>query len=182
MQWVVTRAREILVAPRAAWEEIKAEPLSVPRILWQYVAVLAIVPAAAFYLRFFFSKGRVWVHFLSTAVYFLLCLALAPVGAQILAAVGRKLAVEGERSDFLKLVAFSLTPAFLGAAFLLLPWLSGLTFIIAFYSLYLLYVGIPVLVRCSDEQALTFSVVSMVVLYVLFLVAYAIPRAMMSLF
>lgn len=182
MHWVINRAKEILSAPRAAWEQIKTEPLSGPHILWRYVAPMAIVPAAAFYLRFFFGKGRIWVHFFSTAVYFLLCLALAPVGAHVLAVIGRKLAVEGESIDFQKLVAFSLTPAFLGGAFLLLPWLSGLTFLIAFYSLYLLNVGIPVLVRCPDEGALTFSVASMAVLYVLFVIAYAIPRTMMSLF
>jgi len=182
MQWVIGRAKEIILAPRTAWEQIKAEPLSTPQIFGQYVAMLAIVPAAAFYLRFFFSRGRVWVHVVSTAVYFLLCLGVARVGARILESIGRKFEVEGESISFQKLVTFSLTPAFLGAIFLIVPWLSGLTFLIALHSLYLLYVGIPVLVRCPDEQALTFSVVGMAVLYVLFVAAYAVPRAMMTLF
>lgn len=182
MQWVMSRAKDILLAPRSAWEQIKVEQLTTSQILSQYVAVLAIVPAAAFYLRFFFSRGRVWVHFLSTAVYFVLCLALARLGARAIEVMARRFEVQGEGIDFLKLVAFSLTPAFVGGVFLVIPWLSGLTFLLALYSLYLLYVGIPMLVRCPDEQVLTYSVSGMVVLYVLFVVAYAVPRAMMALF
>ncbi|MCR4437601.1 MAG: YIP1 family protein [bacterium] len=178
----MSRARDVLLAPRSAWEQIKAEQLTTSQIVGQYVALLAIVPAAAFYLRFFFSRGRVWVHFLSTAVYFVLCLALARGGARIIEAIARRFEVQGEGIDFLKLVAFSLTPAFLGGVFLVIPWLSGLTFLLALYSLYLLYVGIPMLVRCPDEQVLSFAVSGMVVLYVLFVVAYAVPRTMMALF
>ncbi len=182
MRWTLTRARDILFETRSTWEEIKGESLSDAEIMAKYVAALALVPALAFYFRFFFSQGRVWIHFLSTGIFYALCLAIVRLAAQIFQAIASRMEAQAEPPDFLRLSAFSLTPAYLGSVFLLLPWLSGLTFIIAFYALYLLYVGIPILVRCPDEKILTFSVVSMAVLYGLFVVAYLIPRLLMVLF
>ncbi|MDZ7339698.1 MAG: YIP1 family protein [candidate division KSB1 bacterium] len=182
MQWTLTRARDILLETRQTWEQIKNEALNPAEITVRYVSVLSVVPAVAFYLRFFFSRGRIWVHFLSTLLFFVLCIAAVHFTARVMHAIAREMEVGGEALDFLKLSAFSFTPVLLGGVFLVFPWLSGLTFIVALYGLYLLYVGIPMLARCPDEKLLNFSVSSMAVLYGAFLVAYVIPRLMMALF
>ena len=53
----------------------------------------------------------------------------------------------------LKVVAYGSTAGFVGGIFNLLPSLSWIGLLAAFYSIYLIYTGLPVLMRSRPEKA-----------------------------
>jgi Yip1 domain len=54
--------------------------------------------------------------------------------------------------------------------FLLIPALGILNLLFGLYSLYLLYLGLPVLMKSPREKALTYTVVTVLAAIVLFIV------------
>lgn len=62
----------------------------------------------------------------------------------------------------LKLVAYGSTAGFVGGIFSLLPVLAALGLLAALYSIYLVYTGLPVLMKCPPEKAVGYTAVVMV--------------------
>jgi len=62
----------------------------------------------------------------------------------------------------LKLIAYSGTAAMLGGIFAIIPALGVLTLVAGLYSLYLLFLGVPVLMQVPREKALSFTAVLVV--------------------
>jgi hypothetical protein len=70
----------------------------------------------------------------------------------------------GTRSpvNALKVMAYSSTAVFVGGIFSLMPALSALGLLAALYSIYLLYTGVPVLMKCPPDKATAYAAVVMV--------------------
>ena len=59
----------------------------------------------------------------------------------------------------LKLTAYSYTPAWVAGILQLVPALGVLALLAGCYGLYLLYLGLPVLMRCPKEKSLGYAIV-----------------------
>jgi len=68
----------------------------------------------------------------------------------------------------IKLSAYSMTAAWVAGIFYLLPFLTILAVIGALYSLYLFYVGLPVLMKVPADKVVTYAVVIFVACIILF--------------
>jgi hypothetical protein len=82
------------------------------------------------------------------------------------------------RIEALKVVAYSWTAAALGGIFYLIPGLSILALLASLYSIYLLYTGLPALMRCPPGKAAAYTAVTIVCAIVAFLVIGAILSAL----
>ncbi|CAN5666440.1 Yip1 family protein [soil metagenome] len=162
---IVQRARNILLEPKSTWPVIAAEPATAQSIYVPYVLVLAAIPAVAGLLGSGFRTvvGAVVTYIVTLVLIYVLSLivnALAPTFG------GTKDAIAA-----LKLVAYGSTASFLGGIFALIQeaWILGL--FASIYSLYVIYMGLPVLMKCPPAKApayLAVIVVSMIVVsYVL---------------
>jgi hypothetical protein len=71
---------------------------------------------------------------------------------------------EGTKSQIgaLKLSAYASTASFLGGVFSLIPSLSILGALAALYGIYLIYIGLPVLMKCPPDKALAYTAVVVV--------------------
>jgi hypothetical protein len=107
----------------------------------------------------------------------LVAYALALVGTYVLALIIDGLAptfnAQRSRVQALKVAAYSSTAAWVAAVFVLIPALRFLT-ILGLYSVYLLYLGLPTLMRSPRDKAMTYTVVVVLGALVLFLLAGAI--------
>jgi len=79
----------------------------------------------------------------------------------------------------LKLVAYGSTAGFLGGIFNLLPTLAILGALAGLYSIYLIYIGIPVLMRCPPEKAAAYTAVVVVCGIVAMVVLAAVTSLVM---
>ena len=173
---IVSRAGNMLRAPRTEWPVIAAEPGGILGLYGGYVAILAAVPIAAELAKFVIGGVPLRAALGITASGY--ALALADVA--ILAIVASRLAPRfGGARDLrqgFKLAAFGCTPAWLGGVFVLLPGIGSLLSLAAtFYGIYVCYLGIPALVRVPTERrAGYFLLVLAVTIAVALIVAFGV--------
>jgi len=166
---LVERAKDIVLRPRTEWPAVDREASEVGDLFADYVAVLAAIPAICALIR------RVLVGVpLSTA----LGIAIAAYGLSFLAVYVMALIVDrlapqfAGRSDFenaLKLVTYSATPIWLSGVFLLIPGLGFLVLFGILDAVYLLWLGIPPLMRSPHHRA--FAYMGVVILCLVVVVA-----------
>jgi polyferredoxin len=108
---------------------------------------------------------------------------LGLVGVYILALIIDYLAptFSGEKNmnQAMKLAAYSYTAGWLSGIFIIIPTLSILA-ILGLYSIYLLYTGIPVLMKAPQEKSVAYTATVVVVAIIIFVVISWIPRAFIT--
>ena len=176
---IVERVPAILLKPKETWPRIAAEPTSPATIYGGYLVFLAAIPAICGFIGWtLVGLGMMGVSFrlpiaiglVQMVVGYLLSLAIVYVLALIVNAIAPTF---GGSKDFvaaLKVVAFGGTAGFVGGVFNVLPSLAWLGLVAALYSIYLIYLGLPVLMRCSAEKAGTYTAVVVVCSFVAMLV------------
>ena len=163
MAALIQRVQDILLKPKETWPAIAAEPADTASIYTGYVMILAAIGPVARFIgaSMFFSVmfGLVWLvvgYVISLVAVFLMALivnALAPTFG------GTK-----SQINALKVVAYGLTASFVGGIFGLIPMLGWLlSFLAACYSIYLIYTGLPVLMKCPPDKAPAYTAVVIVV-------------------
>jgi hypothetical protein len=166
---LVARVKAILFEPSGEWQVIDQESHTVKDLYLTYLLPLAGIAALATLIGTMvwgYNAGPVTVRYgfgdaLSVAVMGLvMSMVVVYVLAWIIAALAPTF--KGEK-NFLKaftVAAFSMTASLVGSFFAILPalaWLIGL--IGGLYSLYLLYKGLPVLMKTPADKALGYTVV-----------------------
>jgi hypothetical protein len=160
---LVTRAKAIVLRPRTEWPVIAEEPGTPFEIYVNYVAPLAAIGAIALVIGQAFVgtpipivgvlRAGLGEAIVTSLVLFGLTLASVYALARLVDGLAPKFGGERDALRALKLVAYSYTPAWLAGIVYLVPALSGLSLFGTVYGLYLLYLGLPVLMRVPKEQA-----------------------------
>jgi hypothetical protein len=185
---LVDRVKNILLNPREEWRVIDAEPTSPVELYKGYVIPLAAIGpvasaigALAFGYRGFGMSYRPPVITLisSTLVTYLLTLGGVYVLALIIDALAPNFGGTQNQGQALKVSAYSSTASWVAGIFGLVPALSWLG-ILGFYSLYLLYLGLPVLMKVPEEKAMGYTAVVIIAAIVLFLVVGLVAGTFMS--
>ena len=185
---LVSRVKNILFTPNTEWDVIEAEPATVKGLYTGYICLLAAIgPIAQLigsqlfgYHAFFLTIHPDLIPSLVQAiVQYLMSLAGAYVLAVIISELAPSFGGEKNRLQALKLVAYSWTAAWIFAVFALVPPASALS-IIGVYSLYLLYLGLPKLMKAPQDKALTYTIVSMIVAVVVYVVIGAVTASVLA--
>jgi hypothetical protein len=176
---LVERVKRILLSPRTEWEVIDAEPTTVAQLYTGYIALLAAIGPLAQLIGY--SVFGISVPFIGTyrvplgsaITSAIVAYVLALVGTYILALIIDALAptFKGQRNQIqaLKVAAYSSTASWVAGIFALVPGLRFLA-ILGVYSLYLLYLGLPVLMKSPKEKAMGYTVVVILAAIVLFMI------------
>ena len=175
---LVDRAKRILRSPRTEWEVIDNEPTTPAQLFTGYAMPLAAIGPIAQIIGYsvfgvlvpFAGHYRVPIGSAITSALVTYVLALA--GTYVLGLIIDALAptFSGQRSQIqaLKVAVYSSTASWLAAIFHLIPGLRVLT-ILGLYSLYLLYLGLPVLMKSPRDKAVGYTAVVIVAAIVLFM-------------
>jgi len=190
MSNLVTRAQNILLAPRTEWPVIATEPETTSGLYTKYILILAALGPLALFLkstligtatfvgtfRVSIGMGLTWavLAYVSTlvAIYLwsLIINALAPTFG------GQKDSVQA-----LKTAAYSATGAWVGGLGYLIPWLGGLiAFVGAVYSIYLLYLGLPQTMKSPAERAGGYTAVTIIVAIIVSWILWSIIGAIVG--
>jgi hypothetical protein len=167
---LVDRVKGILMSPRAEWQVIDAEPATVSSLYTGYIAPLSLIPAicsaigmAVIGMSIPFVGGHYKIP-MTTAltnavVVYVLGLVAVFIVALIVDALAPTFGGTKNQVQALKVVAYSYTAAWVGGIFSLLPMLSWVGLFFGLYSLYLLYLGLPVLMKSPADKAVGYTVV-----------------------
>jgi hypothetical protein len=186
---LVERVKRILLSPKTEWEVIEAEPTTATDLYTRYIVPLAAIGPIAQLIGY--SAFGVTVPFVGTyrvpigsaITQAIVAYVLTLAGTYVLALIIDALApsFNGQRSQIqaLKLTAYSLTASWVAGIFALIPGLRVLT-LLGLYSLYLLYLGLPVLMKTPREKALSYTAIVIVAAIVLSLVIGALAGLFMK--
>ena len=182
------RIKNILFSPSEEWVRIEAESATVRSLFVGYACILAAIGPIARLIgeQLFGARGfYLVVHppLIQSLVGAVVGYALNLAGVFALGLVIDMLAPSFggtvNRIQALKVAVYSWTAAWIFAVFQIVPQVSALA-IIGVYSLYLMYLGIPQLMKVPAAKALIYSVlviaVAMAIWIVVALVAGAIIR------
>lgn len=181
---LVERVKAIMFTPAETWDQIDGEPATIKGLYVGYACILAAIGPIArligsqlFGSRFFYGSFHPsFVASLSAAV---VSYVLSLVGVFVLALVIDALAPSfggtKNRIQAFKVAVYSWTAVWVTQVFALLPPVSALS-IIGIYSLYLLYLGLPKLMKAPADKALPYTagvIIADIVIYVIVAVCAA---------
>lgn len=162
---LIERVKAILLNPNVEWPVIADEPGDAAGLLVNYVAILAFIPALAGFIGgsligvttpLLLVRVPISSGLFGAAVDYLIAFVVVYIVAFIIDVMAGRF---GGRRDFasaLKLSVYSFTPFWIAGIFLLIPGLRFLT-ILGLYGLYLLWTGVPPLMRAPRDQALGYA-------------------------
>ncbi len=183
---IVERVKAIVLTPKTEWLVIEREPGDANALFASYVAILAAIPAVCGFIGTSIIGmslpvvGTVRVGIVSgiasAIVQYLLAFAMAYVMALIIDGLAPTFQGQKNQPNALKLAVYSMTPAWLAGIFSLIPGLRLLS-ILGLYGVYLLWVGLPPLMKAPQEKSTGYAATIVVCAIVIFLVIGAIVGA-----
>jgi len=168
---LIQRVQDILLKPKETWPIIAGEGGDTASIYTNYLIYLAAIPAVASFIglsligagAFGFSvRMPIMSGLVQMVVSFVLYLVMVFVMALIVDALAPTFNGTKSQINALKLVAYGSTAGFVGGIFGLIPSLSILGLIAGLYSIYLIYTGMPVMMKCPPEKAGAYTAVVIV--------------------
>jgi len=168
---LVERVQAILLKPKETWPVIAQEGGDVASIYKNYLVILAAIPAVATFIGLsVVGAGMFGVNFrvpivaglVNMVVGYVLSLVMVYVLALIANALAPTFAGEKNELNAFKLIAYASTAGMVGGVFSLLPGLSMLGVLASLYSIYLIYTGIPTLMKSPQDKAIGYTAVIIV--------------------
>ena len=182
------RVKGILLNPRAEWSIIEREQGDMAYLFMNYVAILAAIPAVCGFIGSSLigislpGLGTVRVPIVTglmgAVLGYLLTFAMVYIVAQLADLLAPTFQGQKNFESALKLVVYSYTPAWLAGVFLLIPSLGFLT-LLGLYGLYLLWTGIPPLMKAPQEKSIVYTLAIIVCAIVIGLVVGLVQAAIM---
>lgn len=175
---IFTRAWGLLREPKKEWEQIRAEETTIPNLMIGYVAPLAAMPPICGLIgSLIFESERVGP--LSGALVSVVVTWAVTVGLVFLIGVLINTLADqfdADRNDLAaqKIAAYSITPAFLSGLFSLWPPLWWISLIALAAMVYIMYRGLPVLMRAPEDRALAYAATVTLAAAVAFIVIFAL--------
>ncbi|MBU4076225.1 MAG: YIP1 family protein [Euryarchaeota archaeon] len=178
----IDRAVRIVQNPQAELNKVKSEKISKEYLIKQYIAILAIIPAVAYIIGWGFIGMGWFGRSIEAAVVggiltYILSIAGFYVTGLVINALAPNFTSKQNEIQAMKLAAYSYTPMLLGGIFNIIPALGIIGLLFALYGLYILYLGIPVLMETPADKALTYTIVIIVAMMVIYLVMGSIIAA-----
>ena len=176
---IVQKIQNILLKPKETFVTLKAEKQDLMSLLTGYVVLLAALPAigsALGMIRFPSWAIRMAIvgYVTALAVYF--------AGAFLLQVLSKNFGGNGDLAQAAKTIAYSMTAVLVAgiATFIPIPVLGMLIFLAGgIYSLYLLYLALPVFMDVPQDKVVGLEVIFVVALII---VGFAITFLLSSIF
>src|ERR671910_1287587 len=175
---LVDRVKRILLSPKTGWDVIDAEQITASDLYTRYIMPLAaigpianLIGSTVFGITIPFV-GTYRVPIGSAITQAIVSYVLALAGIYVLALIIDALVptFNGRRSQIqaLKVAAYSSTASWVAGIFGLVPGLRLLA-ILGLYSVYLLYLGLPIVMKAPREKAMAYTAVVILAAIVLFM-------------
>jgi hypothetical protein len=159
---VVDRVRNIMLTPKPEWQVIHGEKTGVQDVYFQYLVVVAALPAAGQLLSMWRYENFHAALRMAIASY-VAALAGAFLSALVLEFLAESFSSLRSRADAFKLVAYGSTPSLIAGALFFLPNIGALAAVAgAIYTVYLFYLGLPILLSTPEEKLVPYMVFSFI--------------------
>jgi hypothetical protein len=164
------RVKNIIMTPKTEWLVIAAEEPNTAQIFKGYVLPLALIPSFAYIIGLGVIGSGLMSSFSWGIAMGLIQYILAFVGvyisAYVIAFLAPRFASQQDMGRAVQLVAYSYTPAWLAGILSIVPALGILAFAGGIYGFYLMYLGLPHMMKTPQDKVIGYLVVSIVAVMV----------------
>jgi len=170
---IVERVKNILLQPKTEWPVIAGETTPTAELYTSYIIPLAAIPAVAGFVGLgivglpFIGRLGMTTVLTMMVTQFVLALVMVYVLALIIDVLAPNFGGEKNMAQALKVAAYAMTASWVAGVFQVLPMLGILALLGSLYGIYLLYLGLPVLMKAPAEKAVVYTVVVIVAAIVL---------------
>jgi len=160
------KVKKLLLSPHEEWRAIAAEELSIQDMFIKYAAYLALIPAVSMIIGFgivglrlgpTYYRMPIMSALFSGILSYILSLAGVLAGGYIINFLSQYFSAEGGIKPAMKLAVYSSTAYWISGIFGIIPSLGFLS-ILGLYSVYLLFVGIPILLKVPEDKTMPFII------------------------
>jgi len=180
---LIQRIKNIILTPKTEWPLIEAEPTTISQLYKAYVIPLIGFAALMSFIHmsvigFGFFRVPVLAGLAYALVTFVFGLLALYVYGWIIDMLAPTFKGQRDRRQAVKTAAYAFTPAAIGSVFALLGLGLGaiLQLIAGIWAIYLLYLGLPVLMRSPREKAAGYTAAVIGCAIVLGLLFFAVMR------
>ncbi len=188
MSRLIGRVQRILLTPAAEWPVIAAEPETTAGLYRGYIAILAAIGPLAMFVKTaligyrvpFLGAYRVDAAdaLIGALVSYGLSLVAVYAFAMIVNALAPTFASQKDSLLALKSAAYAMTAAWIAGLGQMLPFIGALVLVAgAGYSVYLLYLALPVTMKTPPDKAVAYTAVSVVSALLLFWIVALVAAA-----
>ena len=159
---LVQRAKAMVLKPADEWRTIEQESGDPGYLFVNYVAYLAAIPpVCAFLRRHVYGWPPAYFHhhhigffggLFAAVLHWLAAFVVVYVMAVIIDGLAPTFAGQKNRENAMKLAAYAMTPLWLAGVFFLIPGLGFVAFLAMLYAIYLLWLGLPVLMKPGPDR------------------------------
>jgi len=173
---LVERVKNIVLQPKEEWVKIADEEVTPQSLYVGYIMILAAIGPV---MLLIVTGG---FGFLGALIRYVVALAATYLIALLVDALAPTFGGQKNFNQALKLVAYSLTAAWIAGILLIIPFLGALLVLVAaIYSWYTFYLGVPLLMKCPADKAAGYTVVVVLSWIVLvFIVGGLLTAAMLG--
>lgn len=184
---LIARIQKLLLSPGTEWDVIAGEDANMQRIYTNHVGPLVVAAAIAAaigmsVIGISFGFGTYRVPLGAALGQAILQIVLGLGGVYVTGLVINALAPQfggtADAGQAFKVAAYSPTASWVAGLVMILPQLGIVALIGALYSLYLLYVGLPKLMKPAPDKAIVYTIAVVVVMIVIYIVIGAISAMM----
>jgi hypothetical protein len=185
---ILGRVQRLILSPASEWDVIAGEDANVQAIYTNYVAPLIIASAlaaaiGASVVGINFGLGTFRVPAGAALTQAILQVLLGLAGVYITGLVINALAPQfggtPNAGQAFKVAAYSPTASWVAGLVMILPQLGIVALLGGLYSLYLLYVGLPKLMKPAEDKALVYTLAVVGVMIVIYILIFVISGMMM---
>jgi hypothetical protein len=170
---LLERVKNILLSPKSEWPLIASEPTSMAQLYSGYVMPLAVLATVISFVHMSLIGvsmpfgGAYRTPLGSGIIFAVVSFGFALAGVFLVGVIINALAptFAGERDlrQAVKTAAYAFTPGWLSSVFSLLGGLGSLVgFVAALYGIYLLYLGLPAVMKSPREKAMGYTLATVI--------------------
>jgi len=153
---LLDRVKAILVTPNTEWPVIVREPGGMGPLFTNYVAILAAIPAICSLVGWVLVGLPLGTGIVIALVRYVFSFVAVYLVALVIDALAPTFDGAKNFDNALKLSVYSATPFWLAGIFLLIPGLGFLR-ILGLYGVYLLWTGVPPLMRAPEQKSTAYT-------------------------
>jgi hypothetical protein len=181
---LIARVQNILLKPAAEWDVIDGEPATIQGLYLGYACILALIPAIAGMLgTLLISHWLIIPALIGAVITYVLGLVGIFVIAFIIDALATNFGAQKSLIQAMKLVTYSYTASWVAGILAIIPFVGGLLAALGgLYSLYLMYLGLPKLMKSPADKTVAYFLVCLaiaIVFYIIVAVVLGIITTMM---
>jgi hypothetical protein len=181
---LVSRVKNIIVDPANEWRVIDGEPDRPGDVLWNYVAILAAIPAVCSFIGTSIVgigpyRTGIVAGIVSAVVGYVLTLIGVYITALVIDILSGKF---GGRKNFnaaFKVAAYAPTAAWVASVFTAIPILAVLA-VLGLYTFYLFYTGLPILMKVPQDKSLGYLLAVLVCAVIVWAIILFLPARLLG--